>query len=132
MGKKVAGFILYIILLSYAHIALPSGQRDSKVSNDQQENAIPFIMEKRATMPHAAFDQSQAKQSMGMSSAEELILNLSIPRLKDIIKKVKDDVCQINKGGSFEISVTLDASGKVMGIGASAESGLKVNIVCEK
>lgn len=39
-------------------------------------------------------------------------------------------MCEVNQNGSFKLVLSVDAGGKVIGIGISAMGGLEVSITC--
>ena len=48
-----------------------------------------------------------------------------------VIKEVKSEICNTIKTGEFKIWLKGEASGKLLGIGASSESGIEVSVKCE-
>lgn len=57
-------------------------------------------------------------------------INLDLNEVSALIKKTKDSICDVVEKGAFTVWVKAEASGKVLGIGASGESGIQVEVDC--
>ena len=111
---------------------------DSSVSEDRkyQEKTIPFIIEKKSFVDSGEQFEYPAYQNFlgrGKGNKDKDLGSIPLPvsAIISVIKTFKNDVCPSNKGGSFEITLKIDSSMKILGIGLSGEGGLKATIKCE-
>lgn len=105
---------------------------------------IPFIFEKRPTvLPEGQKAPSHfyreyandykaiiPEEHHAIEERSEGIVIFAASELKNLIKTFKDDICQINPDGEFEINFKVDASGKFLGVGVEGEGGLNTIIKC--
>lgn len=131
--------IVFIMALFFYNSAFTSDITVIKDYTNKEEFTIPFIVDKSSNMqkgniyPFAyyPFSSSQITASEPVNTFGDQIYEFGVSNIKKIIRLFKDEVCQVNKGGTFEITLKADASGKIIGIGTSTEGGLKINIFCE-
>lgn len=100
------------------------------------EATIPIIVEKFVPALNSANSikppsswEAQAFLPSGTISKE--LFQIPISNLKNIIKQFKEELCFVNKKGSFEISLQFDVDAKVIGVGISGKSGIIAKISCD-
>lgn len=125
---------------------------DMQLQNDRQETEaiIPFIIERNPRVISQGLKYkstlgskteqlvAESKNRIGISQDDgylqdfsEKVAHFAASGLKKLVKTFKEDICKSNSKGEFEITLKVDASGKVLGIGASGEGGLKALIRCD-
>ena len=81
-----------------------------------------------------SFISNDSNASDHESSTIEIIpemQEISTNSIKKLINTCKSDLCPINPGGQFEMTLKIDVSGKILGVGASGEGGFKVVVNCD-
>lgn len=101
----------------------------------KEQQTIPFIYQQ--TIPailngESSRDSSSMQDNISQSerTISEKITDIPTDELKKIIKLFKTEMCDVNQNGSFKLVLSVDAGGKIIGIGISAMGGLEVNITC--
>ncbi|MBX3487780.1 MAG: hypothetical protein KF798_07760 [Candidatus Paracaedibacteraceae bacterium] len=118
------------ILLAFFLQALPINAKNQQTIPFIHQSVIPPPPNIQSFMNLNPYKmQSSISQSEKNTTLEE-ITNIPIDKLKEIIKLFRTEMCKINQNGSFKLALSIDASGKIIGIGISATSGLEVNINC--
>lgn len=51
-------------------------------------------------------------------------------KVADLVRDVKESVCEAIKKGSFKVWLKFDTDAKILGIGASSEGGVEVTVNC--
>lgn len=101
----------------------------SSLAKDDKFESIPFIISK----PNPAYKDVIAGKSEFMASP--FTMELSWIHSEEIIKFLKNaqkTFCFSVPDGNFKIWMKLDAEGKVLGVGASGESGVEVSFSCKR
>lgn len=57
--------------------------------------------------------------------------NIPIAEVHNLILKIKQSACSSVGDGDIKVWITVDASGKLLGIGASTQSGIEVTLHCK-
>ena len=81
-----------------------------------------------------SFPSKEGSALDNKSSTIEIIpemQEISTNSIKKLINTCKSDLCPINPGGQFEMTLKIDVSGKILGVGASGEGGFKVVVNCD-
>jgi hypothetical protein len=132
--------IFFLILSAVFFSEGSATENEPKDNENAEEKTIPFIIEKRTLIPSKKRENFNPRaflgsQKLGESGAIEITTEaLRVTRLEitNLIETFKKDICPSNKGGSFEITLKVDSSMKILGIGFSGEGGLKATINCDK
>lgn len=66
------------------------------------------------------------------SEDETSISNIPVAELKKVTSQMHNSVCASIGDGDVRVWFSIDADGKLLGVGASAESGLEVTFHCKK
>ena len=75
---------------------------------------------------------SYASDIVSEAPHEILIGNPSVADVQHLIKRVRTAVCDATEESDVRVWVSFDASGKLLGVGASAQSGLEVTFHCKR
>ncbi|MEY3182499.1 MAG: hypothetical protein RLZ35_484 [Pseudomonadota bacterium] len=97
----------------------------SVAKEEKLESSIPFIIEPRYKY------KNMTSQVLDESSAESVV-NVHLNQIRDLIRDAQKACCSAIPDGHFKVWIKLDASGKVLGIGADGESGVEVSFGCKK
>lgn len=103
-------------------------------SDKLHEATIPIIVEKFVPAPsivHSARPPWETQALLPSWTISKELFQIPISNLKNIIKQFKEEICLVNKNGSFEISLQFDVDAKVVGIGISGKSGIIAKISCD-
>lgn len=78
--------------------------------------------------------KSDMKRSTTISAVEQEASTGNIPtaEVKNLIRRVRDAVCGSVGDSDVRVWVSIDASGKLLGVGASTQSGLEVTFHCKE
>ena len=70
-------------------------------------------------------------QTMAVMQSDKTV---SVPasEIGKTIRTVKNEICNTIENGEFKVWLKGEASGKILSIGASSESGIEVTVKCEK
>lgn len=105
-----------------------------------KDNKIPFIINETSTYydtfpssgnTSSASQASQAMQAYRVTRTTEKIVNVDPSEISKILKSVRDEICNTIKDGEFKVWLKGEASGKILGVGASSESGIEVTVKCK-
>lgn len=77
--------------------------------------------------------KTDMKSSTTISAVEQEASTSNIPtaEVKNLIRQVRDAVCGSVGDSDVRVWVSIDASGKLLGVGASTQSGLEVTFHCK-
>lgn len=70
-------------------------------------------------------------ENMSYSGKLRTVVEVEADSIKALLKTIRSQLCSANPKGEFQASFSVDASGKVLGLGASATSGLQATIKCD-
>lgn len=84
-------------------------------------SSIPFVIESSSVV-------STHQQLMYKNNS--MVKNVDISKIKEVIGKIKKTLCNEIKEGEVKVWLSVEGSGKILGVGASATSGIEVTIKC--
>lgn len=120
----VIGLIFALIVGSSAFA------RDTKIPFIIRQQAVKAVGQTDGEFLYAIKDP-RTGQTMAVMQSEKVV-HVPANEIGQVIKDVKNQVCNTIEDGEFKIWLKGEASGKVLGIGTSAESGIEVTVKCEK
>lgn len=103
--------------------------KDAKVPFIVKQQTVKALGETDAEFLYAIKDPKTGRTMAVMQSDKSVEVPAS--EIGQIIKDVKVEVCKTIENGEFKVWLKGEASGKVLGIGASSESGIEVTVKCE-
>jgi hypothetical protein len=77
--------------------------------------------------------QGSVKKSTAVASVveqEATTNNIPTADVKNLVERVRDAVCSSVGDADVRVWISIDASGKLLGVGASTQSGLEVTFHC--
>ncbi len=131
--------ITLFILTSYAFC-----QNQDELTAEEPKTTLPVIIHK-SYMPESNSIKKITENTAQLkilpekfSSAPNIInkdisteeLNIDYEKIKDIVFKIKKELCEINEAGSYEVWLTFNASGGVF-VNVGADTGFKATINCK-
>jgi hypothetical protein len=139
---KVAVLILAIL---FTELVLAAEPDIPFVKTYTSRKWVPTIVGKASGNPHTATAQMQGSSEQssrdlpGMFSEakeevkeETKVFFVKPSKVREAVKSVKNAICDEVEDGSFKIWLKADADGKVLGVGASSEGGIEINVTCHK
>ena len=131
--------IILILVLLISVRTLASNEKSSK---------IPFIYNKTYIINDKgkAISESDSEFSLLLHSQKKLrdkhncdksytrqeTESIDASILTELVQIIKNSLCAAIEDGEFKVWLKFDASGKVLGIGASSEGGIEATIKCSK
>lgn len=108
---NVIGQVIVLAFILYYDIALGK----SEISE-----TIPFIVQDRVIMNDSfAINRSSS-------------VNIEVGEIQSYLKKIRSAVCDTVGDADIRVWLTVEADGKILGIGASGGAGLEVTFHCGK
>ncbi len=97
----------------------------NKIKND----TIPFLRNQACTpvQGHSTDGLGYANWGASLVSIDEV----KTSEFKDFLISVRQTICSGIKKGSVKVWISVDASGKILSLGASAQSGVEVSFQCD-
>ncbi len=100
---------------------------------------IPFIVKQQTVKMLGQGDSEflymmkdpKTGQTMAVMQSDKAV-EVPAGEISKIVKDVKNEICNTIENGEFKLWLKGEASGKILGIGASSESGIEVTVKCEK
>ena len=62
--------------------------------------------------------------------SKEKVSEVKSEEIGKLLKSIKDEICNTIIEGEFKVWIKGEASGKIIGVGASSESGIEVKVKC--
>lgn len=96
------------------------------------KETIPFIVKEQVVVPASTGTRTTqtADSPPYWIVSKEKVSEVKSAEIGKIIKSVKDEICKTITEGEFKVWIKGEASGKIIGIGASSESGIEVTVKC--
>jgi hypothetical protein len=97
------------------------------------KDTVPFIVKEQVAIPNSVgtrTTQSSDNNPGYWVVSKEKVSEVKSEEIGKIIKSVKDEICKTISEGEFKVWIKGEASGKIIGIGASSESGIEVTVKC--
>ena len=67
-----------------------------------------------------------------IKSGETKSYEVMVKDIASIVKTIRKVTCDAIENGTFKVSIGVDASGKIMGIGIQGNTGFEITVNCEK
>lgn len=99
----------------------------------QSEETIPFIIYKSELEPINSKPAFMKYQPNSMNTVTaQTVKELPLNEVVDSIHTIRKTICSSAGNADVKVWFSIDANGKILGIGMAAQSGLEVTFHCNK